>query len=139
LHKRNFQAGSITGGGILEKKKRVPTFLGLDSTLGIGDKILDHAEEEKERLDKDNYHAVCPSCGKRQVKSNLLESGCFVCGWRGGAEEVELAKMRKSSCISLDKVCEGEGYRTKCPRCGASLITEEFKARGCYICGYNMG
>lgn len=111
--------------------------MGIDPTLGIGDKILDYAEGENERLDKSNYHAVCPSCGKRQLKSNLLESGCFICGWRGGAEEVELAKVRKSFNISmgLDERCEG--YKTRCPSCGASLITEEFKARGCYICGYN--
>jgi len=111
--------------------------LGIDPTLGIGDKILDYAEGEKERLDKSNYHAVCPSCGKRQLKSNLLESGCFICGWKGGPEEVELAKVRKGFSISvgLDKGCEG--YKMRCPSCGASLITEEFKARGCYICGYN--
>jgi hypothetical protein len=121
----------------LKKKKRGLNFLGIDPTLGIGDKILDYAEGEKERLDKSNYHAVCPSCGKRQLKNNLLESGCFICGWRGGAEEVELAKVRKSFSISvgLDKGCGG--YKTRCPSCGAFLITEEFKARGCYICGYN--
>jgi len=111
--------------------------LGIDPTLGIGDKILDYVDGEKERLDKSNYHAVCPSCGKRQLKNNLLENGCFICGWRGGAEEIELAKVRKSFSISVgpDEGCEG--YKTRCPSCGASLITEEFRARGCYICGYN--
>lgn len=121
----------------MEKKKRGFNFLGIDPTLGIGDKILDYAEVEKKRLDKSNYHAACPSCGKRQLRSNLLESGCLICGWSGGAEEVELAKARKSFSISmgLDEGCEG--YKTRCPSCGASLITEEFRARGCYICGCN--
>jgi len=120
----------------LEKKKRGLSFLGIDPTLGIGDKILDYAEVEKKRLDNSNYHAACPSCGKRLLKNNLLESGCFICGWRGGADEVDLAKARKCFSISksLDEGCEG--YKTRCPSCGASLITEEFKASGCYLCGY---
>lgn len=111
--------------------------MGIDPTLGIGDKILDYADVEKERLDKSNYHAVCPSCGKRQIKSSLIESGCFICGWRGGAEEVDLAKVKKSFRIyvGLEEGCED--YKMRCTGCGASLITEEFKARGCYICGYN--
>lgn len=121
----------------MEKRKRALNLLGIDPTLGIGDKIFDYAEGEKERLDKSNYLAVCPSCGKRQLKNNLLESGCFICGWKGGAEEVELAKVKKgfSIFVGLDKGCDG--YKTRCPSCGASLITEELKVRGCYICGYN--
>lgn len=120
----------------MEKKKRGLNFLGIDPTLGIGDKILDCAESERERLDKSNYYTVCPSCGKRQLKNCLLESGCYICGWNGGADEVELAKVKKGFSISvgLDKECAG--YRMRCPRCGASLITEEFKVAGCYICGY---
>jgi predicted RNA-binding Zn-ribbon protein involved in translation (DUF1610 family) len=119
----------------LEKKNRGMSFLGIDPTLGIGDKILDYADIEKERLDKSNYHAICPSCGKRQIKSSLLVNGCFICGWRGGAEEVDLAKVKKSFSISagLEEGCEG--YKMRCPDCGASLITEEFKTGGCYICG----
>jgi hypothetical protein len=121
----------------LEKKKRGLSFLGIDPTLGIGDKILDYADVEKECLDKSNYHAVCPSCGKRQIKSSLLECGCFICGWRGEAKEVDLAKVKKSFSISVGREEGYEGYKMRCPGCGVSLITGEFKARGCYICGYN--
>ena len=116
-------------------------FLGIDPTLGIGDKILDYAEEEREeenrRVDGSDYYAFCPLCGRKQLKDNLLESGCFICGWKGAGDELELANVKRSSNISMGLDIKKEGYRMSCPNCGASLITGEFKANGCYICGYN--
>lgn len=128
-----------------EKKRGSFGFLGLDPTLGIGDKVLDHFEEaheeERRRLEKSDYYAMCPSCGRKQIKKNLLESGCFICGWKGIEEEIELANAKRSSGIStsvgLDE--KEEGYRMKCPNCGATLVTEEFKNNGCWRCGYKGG
>jgi hypothetical protein len=128
--------GNFLEGKILEKKKRRLSLLGIDPTLGIGDKILDYADAEMEHMDKSNYHAVCPSCGKRQIKSSLLRSGCFICGWRGEVEETDLSKVKESFNIQrgLEEGCKG--YKMRCPGCGASLVTKEFKTGGCYICGY---
>jgi predicted RNA-binding Zn-ribbon protein involved in translation (DUF1610 family) len=115
-------------------------FLGIDPTLGVGDKILDHVEEaqeeERKRLDEGDYYVMCPSCGRKQIKNNLLESGCFICGWKGTEEELELAKARRSSGISAGLDEKEEGYRMKCPNCGATQVTEEFKTNGCWRCGY---
>jgi ribosomal protein S27AE len=117
-------------------------FLGIDPTLGVGDKVLEHIEEaqeeEKKKLEKSEYYAFCPQCGKKQIKKNLIENGCFICGWKGKEEEIELAKLKKSSGISigLERVNKKVGYRMKCPKCGATLITEQFEKNGCYRCGY---
>ncbi|MDD3564099.1 MAG: hypothetical protein PHN90_00335 [Methanothrix sp.] len=115
-------------------------FLGIDPTLGIGDKILDYSEEERERekkrVDGNDYYAFCPSCGRRQFKKNLFELGCFICGWKGAEEELELAKVKRRSIISMGIDEKDESYKMNCPNCDALLITEEFKAKGCYICGY---
>jgi hypothetical protein len=50
-------------------------FLGIDPTLGLGDKVLDHVEEaqdvEMERLQKGDYYAFCPGCHKKANKKEL--------------------------------------------------------------------
>ena len=84
-----------------DKKNRFSGLLGLDCTLGLGDKVLDHIEEaqmeERERLQKSDYYALCPGCHKKQIKKNLLQNGCFMCGWEGTTEEIELTKAKSQS------------------------------------------
>jgi isocitrate dehydrogenase kinase/phosphatase len=114
------------------KKSRFSGFLGIDPTLGLGDKVIDHIEEaqeeEKERLQKSDYYAFCPNCGRKQIKKNLIENGCFICSWKGTEEDIELAKAMSLQTNNL-------GYKTNCPNCGASVITEEFLKDGCWRCG----
>lgn len=130
-----------------DKKGRLSGLFGLDPTLGLGDKVLDHMEEaqeeERERLQKSDYYALCLSCGKKQIKENLLKNGCFICGWKGTKEDIELAQAERrsssSSFSSREEDGEGDGnlsYKTNCPQCGASVITEEFLKNGCWRCGY---
>jgi len=124
-----------------DKKNRFSGFLGIDPTLGLGDKIIDHIggaqEEERERLQKSDYYALCPNGGRKQIKENLLQSGCFVCGWQGTEEDVELAKARRQARGSSSSLrSKGLGYKTNCPSCGTLVITEEFLEKGCWHCGY---
>ena len=69
----------------LEKKRKSLTLLGIDPTFGIGDKILDYSkqdfEEDKKRSDNSGCYAFCPTCGRKQFNVNLLENGCFICGY----------------------------------------------------------
>ncbi|MBP9014949.1 MAG: hypothetical protein KBH15_00395 [Candidatus Atribacteria bacterium] len=117
-------------------------FLGIDPTLGVGDKVLDYVkeaqEEEKKKLEKSEYYAFCPQCGKKLIKKDLIEKGCFVCGWKGTEEDIELAKAKKSSGLSvgLEEIDKKRGYYQKCPKCGTKLVTEQFEKNGCYRCGY---
>lgn len=116
------------------KRRRSFPFLGIDPTLGIGDKVLNHVEEaeeeERRRLEKSDYYALCPACGRKQIKRNLLENGCFICGWKGTEDEIEFAKVKKIPGISVGLDEKGEGYRMECPNCGATVITEEFEEKG---------
>ncbi|MGB7532230.1 MAG: hypothetical protein WA977_04520 [Halobacteriota archaeon] len=126
------------------KKRGSFGFLGIpiDPTLGIGDKIVDHVEEarreEKRRLERSDFYTSCPACGRKQIKKNLIENGCFICGWKGSEEEIELAKVKKMSKVDIGSEGEKEerGYRVKCPNCNALLITEQFEKNGCYVCGF---
>lgn len=125
-----------------DKRDRLSGLFGLDPTLGLGDKVIDHIEEaqkeeERKRVEKDGYYAFCPNCGRKQIRENLLENGCFVCGWKGMEEDLELAQTKRQSKASLPGLRgENLGYKTKCPNCGASLVTEEFLQNGCWRCGY---
>ena len=124
-----------------DKKSRFGGLFGLDPTLGLGDKIIDHVEEaqeeERERLKKGDYYALCPNCDRKQIKQNLLQSGCFVCAWQGTEEDVELAKARRQAGGSSSSLRNKElGYKTDCPHCGTLVITEEFLKNGCWRCGY---
>jgi len=122
------------------KKGRFSGLLGIDPTLGLGDKVLDHVEEaqeqEKERLQKSDYYALCPGCHRKQIKQNLLENGCFICGWKGTEEDIELAKAMSLRAKRSNLVTNNSGYKTNCPHCGASVVTEEFLENGCWRCGY---
>lgn len=124
-----------------DKKSRFSGFLGIDPTLGLRDKVIDHIEEaqeeEKERLQKSGYYALCPNCSRKQLKKNLIENGCFICGWKGTEEDIELDKaLRVTKGKRSNLVANNFGYKTNCPNCGASVITEEFLQNGCWRCGY---
>lgn len=129
-----------------KKNKGSFGFLGLDPTLGIGDKIVDHVEdaheEEKRRLERSDFYTSCPACGRKQIKKNLIENGCFICGWKGLEGEIELAKVKKMSKADSDIGIGSEvgkekrGYKMRCPNCNALLITEPFEKNGCYVCGF---
>ncbi len=129
------------------KKSRFSGLFGLDPTLGLGDKVIDHAEEaqeeEREKLQKNDYYAFCPNCGRKQIKKDLLENGCFICGWKGTEKDLELTRAKRRSVSPSPGRREKEGvgaknlgYKSNCPHCGASVITEEFLKNGCWRCGY---
>ena len=120
-----------------KKNKESSGLLGSVLTMGLGDTVSDHIEktyeEEQRRLARSDYYEKCPACGRRQVKQNVIDNGCFICGWKGSEEEIELAieNMAES-----DSEREERGYRMECPNCTALLITEQFEENGCYVCGF---
>jgi len=63
-----------------------------------------------------------------------MDNGCFICGWKGSEEEIELAKVKKMAESNSER--EERGYRMKCPNCNALLTSEQFEKNGCYVCGF---
>ena len=61
------------------------------------------------------------------VKKELIKKGCYVCGWQGTEEVIELALIKKEDTHS---------YWTDCPKCGRRVVREELGGKGCFICGY---
>lgn len=134
----------------MEKKQKSRfgglNFLGIpiDPTPGVRDKVLDHVDEsreaEKRKEAASKYWVRCPSCGKRVVKKELIKKGCYVCGWQGTEDELELAEAKSISqpgkVSNLDKKASQNSYRTNCPNCGAKVITQQLQEKGCYICGW---
>ena len=118
-------------------------FLGFDPTLGLADELDKHVKSELEtahRVEESSMYWVrCPGCGRRQVRENLLENGCFVCGWQGTEEEIEMARIKQASQREQASTSEGAGampYRMTCPNCGAQVLAEQLTESGCYICGW---
>ncbi|MBN1191310.1 MAG: hypothetical protein JXA46_16260 [Dehalococcoidales bacterium] len=118
-------------------KNRSGVIKGIDPTLGLADKIIDHVEKvraaEKTAMQKGDYYALCPSCGRKVVRNSLLENGCFLCGWKGTAGEMESDRKELRN-----KAFEpgSTDYKRRCPACGSMVVTEEFLRKGCWVCGY---
>jgi len=96
-------------------------------------------KEEGEKKQKSSYWVRCPNCGRTVVKKELIsKKGCYLCGWQGTEDKIELAQIKHTSQVGKTDT-PGEkvtSYKTVCPRCGARAITDEFLKEGCYICGY---
>jgi len=140
----------------MEKKKKSRfgglNFLGIpiDPTLGVGDKVLDHVDEsiaaEKRKKAASKYWMRCPSCGKRVVKKELIKKGCYACGWKGTESELEIAEAKGRSGlkfeierVGLPRKKQERSYYTICHKCGRKVVTEEFKEKGCFVCGWREG
>lgn len=120
----------------------------IEPTLGVGDKVLDHVDEsieaEKRKEATSKYWMRCPSCGKRVVKKELIKKGCYVCGWQGTGEEIELAQVKqmtqgRSTAPLIKKEEDTHSYWTDCPKCGRRVVREELGGKGCFICGWKPG
>ncbi len=91
-------------------------------------------EAQREKLRASTYWAMCPSCGKKVAKRQILAEGCWACGWKGTEEELERARAKEA--IGRQSLPAAESYRIRCPKCGRLVITEELREKGCYICGW---
>ncbi|MBT9140396.1 MAG: hypothetical protein DDT30_00972 [Dehalococcoidia bacterium] len=90
---------------------------------------------EAERMKASTYWTMCPACGKKVTKRQILAEGCWSCGWQGTEEELELAKAKRAS-GGETRPADEASYKTKCPQCGRLVITKELGEKGCYICGW---
>ena len=55
------------------------------------DEIDKYARQEAQREAKSTYWIRCPNCGKRVVKKELVDKGCYVCGWRETEDKIKPA------------------------------------------------
>jgi len=52
----------------------------------VSEILLDQIRKETLRKDqktrKSGYWMLCPSCGRRVVKKELIKKGCYLCGYK---------------------------------------------------------
>lgn len=67
----------------------------------------------------------CPGCGSPVLREELLDKGCYVCGWSPSPHPSPY---------------QGEGVRAPfkvvCPGCGTAVVREQLVESGCYVCGW---
>jgi len=107
------------------------------------DQIERHAKDQLERKlvkKKGVYWLRCPSCGRLVVRRELINKGCFRCGWQGTEEQIRLAKTQVPSRVSettaLDEIKSMGSYKVDCPQCGTRVVREQVIEKGCYLCGW---
>jgi len=94
------------------------------------DMISGAARDEDEKRTDPSY-VQCLYCGGYVEKRMARERGyCYLCG-TPGEEIAEIAQRRREQ--REDK----KPYRTKCPNCGAAVVTNELLDKGCYVCGWS--
>ncbi len=105
--------------------------------------ILKESQKQDEKQRKSGYWMLCPSCGRRVVKKQLIKQGCYLCKWKGTEEEIETAQAKQMSQLSKSKETALSAaieniytFRTNCPKCGMQVIRKELEKKGCYICGW---
>ena len=109
------------------------------------DQIRKEVLKEDQKARKSGYWMLCPSCGRKAVKKELIKKGCYLCSWKGTAEEIRTAQAKQMSILqnesvpSSTKIKDLQSYRIKCPKCGREVIREELIKRGCYSCGWKPG
>lgn len=59
------------------------------------EQIRKEALREDQKMRKSGYWMLCPSCGRKVVKKELIKKGCYLCGWRGTAEEIKIAQAKQ--------------------------------------------
>jgi len=115
----------------------------------VAETLLDVLSKEAQMKDEEQresgYWMLCPSCGRKVVKKQLIKNGCYLCKWKGTEEEVkktqakQMLQLRKNKRVKPLTNANMEiihSYRTSCPECGKQVIMKELEEKGCYICGW---
>ena len=122
----------------------------------IGKPILDQvskrAEDQLEQMlvdKKHRYWVQCPGCGHTVVRKELINKGCFRCGWQGTEEEIQLATPKGPSQLAkptgppqvtttttLSEIGKMTLYKIDCPQCEAQVVREQLIENGCYRCAW---
>ena len=111
----------------------------------IGEPILDqidkHAQDQlQQKLVARTHHywVKCPGCGHTVVRRELINKGCFRCGWQGTEEEIQLAKTEVPGQVTenttLSQVKRMSSYKVDCPQCQTRVVREQLIQNGCYLC-----
>ena len=88
----------------------------------IAEMVDQEAAREGVKIEKAPPSRVrCPGCGSTVLREELLDKGCYVCGWSPSDPEQEV---------------ERAPFKVACPECGAAVVREQLMESGCYICGW---
>ena len=90
----------------------------------IAEMVDQQAAREGVKVEKAAPSRVrCPGCGSPVLREELLDKGCYVCGWSPSYGEQEQEVKRAP-------------FRILCPGCGATVVREQLVESGCYVCGW---
>ena len=86
-------------------------------------------DEDGKRADPS--YVQCLNCRSYVEKKKVRERGyCYLCG-TSGEEMARTATQRREA------RAKETPYRTKCPNCGALVVTKMLREKGCYLCGWS--
>ena len=86
------------------------------------------------------YWTRCPGCGRTVVRRELMNKGCFRCGWQGTEEDTMLATPKGppqvTATTTLSEMKSMTLYKVDCPQCQTRVVREQLIENGCYLCGW---
>ena len=94
------------------------------------DMVSGAAREEDEKTADPSY-VQCLNCRGYVAKKKVRERGhCYLCGMSG--EEIAKTVRQRREARAKETP-----YRTKCPNCGALVVTKMLREKGCYVCRWS--
>lgn len=90
----------------------------------IAEMVDQTAAQEGVKIEKAPPSRVrCPGCGSPVLREELLDKGCYICGWSPSDPEQE-------------QEVERAPFKVACPGCGTTVVREQLVESGCYVCGW---
>ncbi len=110
-----------------------PAEMILDSITKMVDQQAAREGVKAEKAAPSRVH--CPGCGSSVLRQELLDKGCYVCGWSPPTHPSPCQGEGVREGVQEQEV-EQAPFRVPCPGCGTTVVREQLVESGCYVCGW---